>query len=91
MNLLHSRCVAIVSDGSKALSGSQDGSFKVWDLDTSPHLKQKRGHLKCVTDIAVTRDGSRCVSASMDGTFKIWQCETAEECFTLKGISELPI
>ena len=81
------RCVTIISDGSKALSGSQDKSFRVWDLDTSAYLKQERsrGHPEDIIDITVTNDGSRCVSSSMDGTFKIWKCETAEECFTLKG------
>ena len=80
--------MAIMSDGSKALSGSQDESFRVWDLDTSAYLKQdgSRGHLEDVIDIAMTRDGSRCVSSSMDGTLKIWKCASAEECFTLRGI-----
>ena len=74
-------------DGCKALSGSQDKSFRVWDLDTSAYRKQdrSRGHSEGVIDIAVSRDGSRCVSGSMDGTFKIWKCETSKECFTLKG------
>ncbi len=75
-------------DGSKALSGSQDKSFRVWDLNTSAYLKQdeSRGHSEDVMDITMSRDGSRCVSSSMDGTLKIWKCETAEECFTLRGI-----
>ncbi len=79
--------MTIISDGSKALSGSVDQSFRVWDLNSSAYLKQdrSRGHLGVVTDIAVTRDGSRCVSASRDGTLKIWNCETAEECITLTG------
>ena len=86
MRQLHFRCVTIISDGSKALSGSEDASFRVWDLNSSVYLKQdrSRGHLNDVTDIAVTRDGSRCVSAS-DRTLKIWNCETAEKCFTLTG------
>ena len=81
------RCVTITSDGSKALSASEDSSFRVWDLDTSAYLKQgrSRGHAEDVIDIAMTSDGSRCVSSSMDGTFKIWKCQTAEECFTLRG------
>ncbi len=76
--------MTIISDGSKALSGSQDATFRVWDLNSSAYLKQdrSRGHLG-VTDIAVTRDGSRCVSASNDGTLKICNCETVEECITL--------
>ncbi len=86
--------MTIISDGSKALSGSDDESFRVWDLNSSAYLKQdrSRGHLKDVTDIAVTRDGSRCVSTSRDRTLKIWNCATAEECFTLSQVkSDLSI
>ena len=88
--LQHFRSVKILPDGTKALSGCQDKSFRVWDLDTSAYLKQdgSRGHSEDVMDIAVTTDGSRCVSSSMDGTLKIWKCDTAEECFTLRGISK---
>lgn len=84
----HFRSVKILPDGTKALSGCQDKSFRVWDLDTSAYLKQdgSRGHSEDVMDIAVTNDGSRCVSSSMDGTLKIWKCDTAEECFNLRGI-----
>ncbi len=85
--MLHHRCVTTIPHGSKALSGSDDKSLRVWDLDTSADLKQdrSRGHLKDVTDIAVTCDGLTCVSASSDGIVKTWKCETSEECFTLRG------
>ena len=90
ISFLHFRTLSITSDGSKAFSGSDDASIRVWDLDINAHLKQdrSRGHSDRVTDIAVTRDGSRCVSTSADGSFKIWKCDTAEpeECFTFRGI-----
>ena len=89
---MHFSSLSITSDGFKAFSGSADGSFRVWDLGTSAHLKQdrSRGHSKSVIDIAVTHDGSRCVSASLDDTFKVWKCESAEEgCFTLRGINKI--
>ncbi len=90
-SLLYFRYVTIISEGCKALSGSQDKSFRVWDLNTSAYLKQDRtrGHSEGIIDIAVTRDGAKCVSGSMDGTFKVWKCETAEECFTLQGSQKI--
>ena len=85
---IHCRFVTIISDGSKAFSGSQDKSFRVWDLDTSSYLKQdrSRGHSDDVIDVAVAQDGSKSVSACKDGTLKIWKCATGEECFTMRGI-----
>ncbi|CAB4002467.1 WD-40 repeat [Paramuricea clavata] len=84
--------VTVIDDGSKALSGSDDGTFRVWNLGTSVHMKQdrSRGHSEEVSDIAVTRDGSRCVSASWDGTLKVWDCHAGKECFTLTGLKGVP-
>jgi WD40 repeat protein len=86
-SLLYCRYVTIISEGRKALSGSKDKSFRVWDLNTSAYLKQDRtrDHSEDVIEIAVSRNGARCVSGSMDGTFKIWKCDAAEECLTLRG------
>ena len=90
---MHFRCVSVVSDGSKALSGSKDKTFRVWDLNTDLHTKQDKssGHDGDVIDIAVARDASRCVSSSTDGTFKVWDCVTAEECFTFRGTVSLKL
>jgi WD40 repeat protein len=91
--MLHFSSVTVIDDGSKALSGSEDGTFRVWNLGTSAHMEQDRlrGHSKQVSDIAVTSDGSRCVSASRDGTFKVWNCHTGKECFTLTGSQNFSI
>ena len=91
--MVHFRSVTVIDDGSKALSGSKDGTFRVWNLDTSANMKQDRlrGHSKKVHDIAVTSDGSRCVSTSWDGTFKVWNCHTGKECFTLTGSENFSI
>lgn len=68
------------------MSGSQDKSFRVWDLEANLKEERSRGHSQDVIRIAVTLDGSFCVSASMDGNFKIWDCENGKELFTLKGL-----
>ena len=83
--------MSVTSDGSNALSGCLDGSFRVCDLNTSAHLKHdsSRGHSETVIDIAVTHDGSRCVTASLYGSFKVWKCENGRECFTLEGINRI--
>ena len=64
----------------------------MWDLETSSYLKQDRspGHLDNVIDVAVTQDGSKSVSACRDGILKIWKCATGEECFTMRGIFNIP-
>jgi len=81
------RCVTILSDGSKAVSASDDGSVRVWRL-ASPNMEQGRSsdYFADVTDIAFSRDGCMCVCASEDDSFKIWKCEGTEQCITLRGM-----
>ena len=87
MRLFYFRSVLIISNGRKALSGSQDKTFCMWDLDTNKHNDNSfRGHCEDVIDIAVTKDGLKCVSSSMDGTIKIWKCIEAKELYTLRGV-----
>lgn len=70
--------------GSRAISASEDGSVRVWTLETEAHSSSD--DINDVTDIALSLDGSMCVSAFKDDTFKIWNCETGEQCSTLRGI-----
>ena len=81
--------MTIVSDGSRAVSGSLDGSVRVWRVATSPNIEQERssGYFANINDIAFSRDGCRCVSAYEDDTFKVWKCETTEQCITVRGMT----
>lgn len=67
--------VAITSDGRLAISGSWDGTIKVWDLDRvdgDPRLHDLEGHRDGVYALAMAADGRRVVSASWDQAVKVW-------------------
>jgi guanine nucleotide-binding protein subunit beta-2-like 1 protein len=80
--------VAISSDGQFALSGSWDGTLRLWDLNTGTTTRRFVGHTKDVLSVAFSADNRQIVSGSRDKTINLWN--TLGQCkFTIKdGHSE---
>ena len=56
--------VALSGDGRYIVSGSDDGTVAVWDLQTGARLHQLTGHQGVVTSVALSGDGRHIVSGS---------------------------
>ena len=69
-------------DGRKAVSGSEDRTLKVWDLEHGSELCTLRGHTDWVVAVTVTSDGQRIVSVSQDKTLRVWDVEASCELAT---------
>jgi WD40 repeat protein len=83
--------IAFSPDGRRLVSGSEDGTVKVWDLNAaraggadSPVLTFK-GHTSGVVSVAFTPDGTRIISGSRDKTVKVWDSTSPQECQTWTG------
>lgn len=75
--------VVISSDGQFALSGSWDGTLRLWDLNTGNTTRRFVGHTKDVLSVAFSFDNRQIVSGSRDKTIKLWN--TLGECkFTIR-------
>jgi guanine nucleotide-binding protein subunit beta-2-like 1 protein len=70
--------VVISSDGQFALSGSWDGTLRLWDLNTGNTTRRFVGHTKDVLSVAFSVDNRQIVSGSRDKTIKLWN--TLGEC-----------
>jgi guanine nucleotide-binding protein subunit beta-2-like 1 protein len=75
--------VAISSDGQFALSGSWDGTLRLWDLNTGNTTRRFVGHTKDVLSVAFSADNRQIVSGSRDKTINLWN--TLGQCkYTIK-------
>jgi WD40 repeat protein len=80
--------LAFLPDG-RLITASQDGTAKVWDLDTMERMWTFH-HDTQVNDVAVSPDGTRIATALDDGTARIWDLASGRQLMTLYG-HDLPV
>ncbi len=62
-------------NGDRAVTASEDGTVRTWDVFTGKELATFRGHSRAVVAASFSPDGKRVVTASADGTARIWNAE----------------
>jgi hypothetical protein len=71
--------IAVTPGGQRVLTGSADGTARLWDAISGRHLLTLKGHTRPVRSVAVTPDGRRLITASGDGTIKIWEAAAPQQ------------
>ncbi len=86
--------VAFSPDGQRIVTGSEDGTAKVWDAVASREILALKGHNGFVLSVAFSPDGQRILTGGgpwgvgkKPGQVKVWDAATGEELLDLKGHS----
>jgi len=76
---------ALSRDKTTALSGSTDGTVRVYDLRTLKVIRTFRDHNDGVLDCAFSLDRRIIITACSDGAIRVYHVETGELLRTLEG------
>lgn len=76
--------VILTQDGTKIISGTQEQSFKIWDLATGRIITPKDDYSSTSINSIVQIDGGRFITAS-ENSLAAWSLKTGEQLFTLEG------
>ncbi|GAB1544249.1 hypothetical protein NUACC21_69250 [Scytonema sp. NUACC21] len=77
--------VAISTDGKTIVSGSDDGTVRLWDNIGNPISPPLRGHQGYVSSVAISIDAKIIVSGGKDGTVRLWNNGGNPICKPLLG------
>ena len=81
--------VAVTPDSRFVISGSDDHTVKMWNIDDGTEARTFLGHTAEVSDVAVSDDGRYVISASHDYTIKVWDARNGEMVATFTGDSPM--
>ncbi len=73
--------VCVTND--KIISGSEDGTVRVWDILTGKQIAICEGHAGAVASVCVSND--KIISGSSDGTIRIWDILTGKQIAIYEG------
>ena len=73
------RSVAFIPQGDRIVSGSDDGTLRLWDIEGNAIGSPFEGHGDSVWSVAFSPQGDRIVSGSDDRTLRLWRVGTWED------------
>lgn len=80
-------------DGSQVISGSNDGTIKIWDARSGAFIRACFGHSGNsaanwrggIADLAIDSSGKQIVSAGVDSTVRVWERSSGAQAHLLRG------
>ena len=71
--------VAFSPDGKYILTGSQDGTARLWDPENGQEIRQFIGHKGGVSAAAFSPDGKLVLTGGNDQTIRLWDTQTGQQ------------
>lgn len=78
-------CVQVHPIYTVVVSGSEDGSIKIWDHESGDYMKTLKGHTNAVNSLSFTPSGNYLASSSTDLSIKLWDFDSHTCLRTLRG------
>lgn len=82
------QAVAFSPDGLFALSGGEDHTLRLWDIETGKEVRRFDGHTDEVFTLAFSPDGRHALSGGWDLTLRLWDVATGKELRRFSGHTE---
>ena len=76
-------CVTFSSDGRSLVSGADDNTVKLWDMQTGGVVRTFLGHTRPVCSVSISADYTKIVSGSGEAIC-LWDIQTGECLCTMK-------
>jgi WD40 repeat protein len=77
-------CIAFSPDGKRALSGSEDKTLRLWEVQSGKELRRFEAGGRSDA-IAISPDGHMALSGGIDGFVRLWDMESGKEIRRFKG------
>lgn len=71
----------ITADGTRMITGAQDGTVALWDVNTGQELAKFSVNTKPITSVTISQDGLWAISGSEDKTASIWNLNEKTEAY----------
>jgi WD40 repeat protein len=71
-------CLDLSRDARLAVTGSNDGTARLWDLDAGKELRRLDGHPERIIGAAFSPDGRRAATACWDQKARVWDVGTGK-------------
>ncbi len=66
------KSVVISRDSQTIVSGSHDGTVRLWNAQTGTDIRVLKGHTGGVCSVVISGDSQKIVSGSRDKTVRLW-------------------